>query len=149
MASSMQHQPASSNSSSDVDQRYAMYDEKKRKRMISNRESARRSRMRKQQHVEELCAQRALLQKEQIACNQKIDAVSQGLAAISAENDVLRAQCAELADRLQSMNAILQLWADVNETVVDIPEIPDVLLEPWQLPCPTLPIVASADMLQF
>lgn len=105
--------------------------------------------MRKQQHVEELCAQRALLQEEQIACNQKINTVSQGLAMISAENDVLRAQCAELADRLQSMNAILQLWADVNETVVDIPEIPDVLLEPWQLPCPTLPIVASADMLQF
>nr|GMD19937.1 bZIP transcription factor 53-like [Ipomoea batatas]GMD77085.1 bZIP transcription factor 53-like [Ipomoea batatas]GME09868.1 bZIP transcription factor 53-like [Ipomoea batatas] len=142
-------QPASSGSSSDLDQRYAMYDEKKRKRMISNRESARRSRMRKQQHVEELCSQRTLLENEQSISKQQIETLSEGLARLSAENDVLRAQYAELADRLQSMNSLLLLVAEVNGTVVDIPEIPDVLLEPWQLPCPTQPIAASADMLQF
>ncbi|CAH9112679.1 unnamed protein product [Cuscuta europaea] len=149
MASSVQQQPAHSGSSSDAEQRYAMYDEKKRKRMISNRESAKRSRLRKQQHVEELCSQRALLQNEQSVCKQQIDGLCQGLALLSTENDVLRAQCAELADRLQSMNSLLHLWAEVNETVVDIHEIPDVLLEPWQLPCPTQPIVASADMFPF
>lgn len=105
--------------------------------------------MRKQQHVEELCSQRTVLQNEQNICKQQIDNLSEGLARLSAENDVLRAQYAELADRLHSMNSLVQFWAEVNGTVVDIPEIPDVLLEPWQLPCPTQPIAASADLLQF
>ncbi|KAL3581993.1 hypothetical protein D5086_016325 [Populus alba] len=41
-------------SGSDVDAPNAMIDEKRRKRMISNRESARRSRMKRQKHLEGL-----------------------------------------------------------------------------------------------
>ncbi|CAI9767860.1 unnamed protein product [Fraxinus pennsylvanica] len=143
---STKQQPTSS--SSDVDQRYAVYDERKRKRMISNRESARRSRMRKQQHLDEMVGQASQLQNENNLLSQKINNTTQLYLGVASENNVLRAQLAELTDRLRSLNSVLEIVSDVSGLAVDIPDIPDTLLEPWQMPCPIQPITASVDMFQ-
>ncbi|KAL2507598.1 basic region/leucine zipper motif 53 [Forsythia ovata] len=141
-------QPTSSGSDV-VDERYATYDERKRKRMISNRESARRSRMKKQQHLDELISQTSQVQEENKKLRQMIDGASHLYLNFASENNVLRAQVTELTDRLQSLNSVLQIASEVSGMSFDIPDIPDTLLEPWQLPCPIQPIPASADMFQY
>lgn len=118
--------------------------------MISNRESARRSRIRKQQHLDELLAQISQLKNENNDVMHKIDGATQAFVGVSSENNVLRAQLTELTDRLQSMNCILHVAQEVSGLVMDIPELPDTLLEPWQLPCPVQPVIASyIDMFQY
>ncbi|CAO2826635.1 unnamed protein product [Amaranthus hypochondriacus] len=129
-------QPQQVNSGSDSDPRYANMDERKRKRMISNRESARRSRMRKQQHVDELVKEAQQLKSQNLEISNKIDAVSQIYIGVQSENNVLRAQMVELTDRLRSLNSVLQFMQDISGFAMDIPEIPDNMLEPWQIPCP-------------
>lgn len=126
---------ASSGSESDL--RYANLDEKKRKRMISNRESARRSRMKKQQHMDQLLNQVTTLKLEIAQHSQTIDAVSQRYVAVESENNVLQAHLIELTDRLTSLNSMLQMVEEVSGFSTDIP---DVLLEPWHLPCPLQPL---------
>lgn len=124
-------------------------DERKRKRKISNRESARRSRMRKQKHLDELVAQEKQVQEENKSLRQMIDSASQMYLNFSSENNVLRAQVSELTNRLQSLNSVLHIASEVSGMTFDIPDIPDALLEPWQLPCPVQPIPASADIFQY
>ncbi|KAL5557984.1 hypothetical protein UlMin_034195 [Ulmus minor] len=94
------------NSGSDEDLQLLM-NQRKRKRMESNRESARRSRMRKQQHLDELVAQVAQLRKENNQILTSINITTQHLVNVDSENSVLRAQMAELTHRLQSLNDIL------------------------------------------
>jgi len=137
-------------SGSDGDPRNGgVVDDKKRKRMLSNRESARRSRMRKQQHLDELLGQASQLQKENTLVSQRIEAASHMYVGVASENNVLRARLSELADRLQSLNSVLEIAEEVSGLALDIPQFPDTLLEPWQLPYPTQPITASADMFQY
>ncbi|PIN15602.1 hypothetical protein CDL12_11746 [Handroanthus impetiginosus] len=123
-------------------------DERKRKRKLSNRESARRSRMRKQQHLDELIVQVNQIQEENKKVRHMIDGATQRYLNFASENNVLRAQVAELTDRLRSLNSLLQIASEVSGLAFDIPDIPDTLLEPWQLPCPIQPIPASADVFQ-
>jgi len=136
-------------SGSDGEQRYAKLDERKRKRMISNRESARRSRMKKQQRVDDLIKQASQLQNENKLISQKIDTVTQMFVGVANDNNVVRAQLSELTDRLHSLNSVLHIAEEVSGLAMDIPEIPDALLEPWQLPCPIYQITASSDMFQY
>lgn len=124
-------------------------DERKRKRKLSNRESARRSRQRKQQHLDELMAQESKIQEENKKLRQMIDSASDLYINFASENNVLRAQVVELTDRLRSLNSVLQIASEVSGLAFDIPDIPDTLLEPWQLPCPIQPIPASADMFEY
>ncbi|XP_073138381.1 bZIP transcription factor 53-like [Henckelia pumila] len=128
---SSKQQPSSSGS--DVEER-------KRKRKLSNRESARRSRMRKQQHLDELLAQERRIADDNKKLRQTIDETSQLHGDLASKNNVLRAQVAELTDRLRSLNSFLQVASDVSDLVFDIQDIPDSLLEPWQLPRPIQPI---------
>ncbi|KAK4367261.1 hypothetical protein RND71_015141 [Anisodus tanguticus] len=127
----------------------AKFDERKRKRMESNRESAKRSRMRKQQRLEKLMSEKTQLQNQNGLCHERIDSVERNYRVLDAENNVLRAQLAELTERLDSLNSLTRFWVDATGFPVDIPEIPDALLEPWQLPCPIQPIDASSGMFQF
>ncbi|XP_073300478.1 LOW QUALITY PROTEIN: bZIP transcription factor 53-like [Primulina huaijiensis] len=124
--------------------------ERKRKRKISNRESARRSRMRKQKHLDELIAQEKQVHEENKKLRQMIDSASQMYLNFSSENNVLRAQGSELTGRLQSLNSVLFIASEVSGMAFDyIPSVPEALLEPWQLPCPVQPIPASADIFRY
>ncbi|KAI3434306.1 BZIP domain-containing protein [Psidium guajava] len=94
------------NSASEGDLGVVM-DQRKRKRMISNRESARRSRMRKQKHLDDLGAQVAQLSEENHQIGTNINIATQHYSGIQAENSVLRAQVSELSNRLESLNEII------------------------------------------
>ncbi|WOL00288.1 hypothetical protein Cni_G09001 [Canna indica] len=124
-------------------------DERKRKRMVSNRESARRSRMRKQQRLDDLMNQEAQLKQHNGEISMQIDLMTQQYTSVESENAVLRAQLSELTERLRSMNSVLRFLEEFSGTTMDIPEIPDPLLTPWQLPCPVHPIMANDNMFQF
>ncbi|KAK8529951.1 hypothetical protein V6N13_102841 [Hibiscus sabdariffa] len=94
------------NSGSDGDLT-ALMNERKRKRMISNRESARRSRMRKQKHLDDLQAQVTQLRHDSHQILTRVNITTQHYLNVEAENSVLRAQANELSHRLQSLNEII------------------------------------------
>lgn len=132
------------NSGSDGD----LMDQRKRKRMISNRESARRSRLRKQNHLDELMAQVAQLRKEnqQILCG--LNLTTQHHACVEAENAILRAQAAELSSRLQSLNEIVSFLGAANdgfpveEPAYGVAEMAGLVNYAWN--CSSQPIVMTA-----
>ncbi|ONH94031.1 hypothetical protein PRUPE_8G267100 [Prunus persica] len=138
--SSVQQQSSSGSDGS------ASVDEKKRKRMLSNRESARRSRMKKQKQMDDLTSEITRLEMSNNQLLQGIEVKERGYAEIESRNNVMRAQVMELTDRLQSLNSVLQIFEEVSGLAVDIPEIPDPLLRPWQVSYPTQLIPASSDM---
>ncbi|OMO74355.1 hypothetical protein CCACVL1_16802 [Corchorus capsularis] len=140
----------------------ALMDERKRKRMISNRESARRSRMRKQKHLDDLMGQVTQLRKENHEIMTRINLTTQHYMNVEAENSVLRAQANELSHRLQSLNEIIGFLNgssnehnnnfDVHEdlsstsTSFGFPEpAADSFLNPFNLAYLNQPIMASAD----
>jgi len=95
------------NSGSDEDLQQLVMDERKRKRMQSNRESARRSRMRKQKHLDDLMGQVTQLRKDNSQILTAINVTTQHFLNVEAENSVLRAQIGELTHRLDSLTEIL------------------------------------------
>ena len=124
-----------------------LMDQRKERRMLSNRESARRSRMKKQKRLGDLINQVTQLKAENKQILTKINVVMQNYDAVEAENSILRSQVMELTERLKSMKSTLQFIEDFSGMDMDIPEIPDPLRRPLQLPCPLHPIMSSADML--
>lgn len=140
---------ASSGSGSDVGHTNVGIDERKRKRMESNRLSAQRSRMKKQKQVEDLIGQVTQLQNANVELVERINVTTQSYVDVESRNNVLRAQVMELTDRLRSLNSVLQIVEEVSGLAIDIPEIPEPLMEqPWQVPIPIQPILANADMFQ-
>ncbi|GMI68913.1 FLORAL TRANSITION AT THE MERISTEM3, G-BOX BINDING FACTOR 5, basic leucine-zipper 2 [Hibiscus trionum] len=144
----------SSSSSEDFQQ---ILDEKKRKRMVSNRESARRSRMRKQNHLDELMGQVSELTKHNNQILTSINVASQLYSKVEAENSVLRAQMSELATRLQSLNEIIDLINPSNgvlesgnfdQTAYYHPH-DDAFVNPWNSFSVNQPFMASADMIMY
>lgn len=128
-------------------------DQRKRKRMLSNRESARRSRQRKQKHLDDLMTQVCQLAKENNQIRTSMNMTSQVYLNIEAENSILRAQMAELNQRLESLNDIVNY---VNSTT-GLFEIGDStqtthdnsLMQPWSSPYMNHPIMASADIFMY
>ncbi|KAA8531920.1 hypothetical protein F0562_006363 [Nyssa sinensis] len=137
------------NSGSEEDLQH-MVDQRKRKRMISNRESARRSRMRKQEHLDGLTAQSGQLRNENNHILTNMSITNQLYLNIEAENSVLRAQMAELTHRLQSLNEIINYLNSNNNGFFEtegaqINENGFLNLNPWNLLSVNQPIMASAD----
>ncbi|CAI9116808.1 OLC1v1018066C1 [Oldenlandia corymbosa var. corymbosa] len=156
------------NSGSEGDLQLLM-DQRKRKRMQSNRESARRSRMRKQKHLDDLTAQVAQLSNENSQILSTISATTQQYLNVEADNSVLRAQMMELSQRLESLNEILNYINggnnsnnnNCNEMMFQSSSIMDHHLQPnpetfmtnpWNSIYPNQPIMASAaaaDMFHY
>lgn len=153
------------NSGSDEDLQ-ALMNERKRKRMISNRESARRSRMRKQKHLDDLVAQVSQLQNENHQILTRVSITTQRYLNVEAENSVLRAQANELSHRLQSLNDIIDSLNGCNNNIggadgggdcggfnvatIGFNEMVDhSFINPFDLAYLNQPIMASADNNMF
>lgn len=140
-----------------------LMDQRKRKRMQSNRESARRSRMRKQKHLDDLLAQVTQLSKENNQILTSMNVTTQQFLNVESENSVLRAQMMELTQRLQSLDDIINYMnsntANANamfeietlEQQQSFNPADNFLNNPWNLMyLNQQPIMASAhDMFQY
>ncbi|KAH7845469.1 hypothetical protein Vadar_002597 [Vaccinium darrowii] len=135
-----------------------LMDQRKRKRMESNRESARRSRMRKQKHLDELIAQVAQLKNENNQIVHTMSITTQQCLNVEAENSVLRAQFGELSQRLESLNNILNCLNTTSGSssgglfeIDDFEGIPESYLEnnSWNLMSLNQPILASPDLFLY
>ncbi|KAI3462842.1 hypothetical protein Pfo_019505 [Paulownia fortunei] len=95
----------SSNSTSDEadEQQLSIINERKQRRMISNRESARRSRMRKQRHLDELWSQVVWLRNENHQLIDKLNHVSERHDLVLQENAQLKEEASELRQMLSDM----------------------------------------------
>ena len=100
--------PASSSSGSQGSSR-AVYsvDERKMRRMISNRESARRSRWRKKRHLEDLTTQVIGLKTENRELKTRFAMLMHQLILVSGENDQLRSESITLLARLSDLYRFL------------------------------------------
>ncbi|KVI06536.1 Basic-leucine zipper domain-containing protein [Cynara cardunculus var. scolymus] len=127
---------------------------RKRKRMQSNRESARRSRVRKQKHLDDLTDQINQMKKDNTQILTTIDVTTQQFVQVEAENSVIRAQMGELSQRLDYLNEIINL-INCSSSTTTAPglfefEQPDFMNNPWNLMyLNQQPIMASAEMLQY
>ncbi|XP_038991403.1 bZIP transcription factor 44-like [Hibiscus syriacus] len=127
---------------------HQLMDQRKRKRMESNRESARRSRMRKQKHLDDLMAQVSQLAKDNSQILSSITFTTQHYLNMEAENSVLRAQMMELSQRLESLNEILHyLNNGVYETEGFETSDERFTTNAFDIPHLNQPIMASADMM--
>ncbi|KAE8671479.1 putative DUF26 domain-containing protein 2 precursor [Hibiscus syriacus] len=99
-----------SNSNSGLDessQTISIIDERKRRRMISNRESARRSRMRKQKHLENLRNQANRLRMENRQLTNRLRFLLYHCHRVRTENDRLRSEQSMLRQKLSDIQQIL------------------------------------------
>ncbi|KAK5811001.1 basic leucine zipper 43-like [Gossypium arboreum] len=93
------------NSTSDEadEQQFCVINERKQRRMISNRESARRSRMRKQRHLDELWSQVVWLRNENHQLIDKLNHVSESHDKVVEENVQLKEEASQLRRMLSDM----------------------------------------------
>ncbi|XVE82963.1 hypothetical protein DITRI_Ditri16bG0047500 [Diplodiscus trichospermus] len=99
------------NSNSDSDEpnqsKSVVVDERKRRRMISNRESARRSRMRKQKHLENLRNQVNRLRMENRELTNRLRFVLYHYHRVRTDNDRLCSEYSVLRQKLSDIRQIL------------------------------------------
>lgn len=102
--------------------------------------------MRKQQHLDEQINQIAQLKNENSRILLQIDLLTQQFLVVDGANAMLRIQAMQLARKLESLNNVLGFVEEFSGLEMDIQEVPDPLLKPWQSPCPGMPIVAYPSM---
>ncbi|KAH6803062.1 basic leucine-zipper 42 [Perilla frutescens var. frutescens] len=95
---------SNSTTSDEADEQNMMIiNERKQRRMISNRESARRSRMRKQRHLDELWSQVVCLRHENHQLIDKLNNASESQDRLLHENAQLKEEASELRQMLNHM----------------------------------------------
>ncbi|WOG89274.1 hypothetical protein DCAR_0208511 [Daucus carota subsp. sativus] len=133
----------SSNSTSDEadDQQISLINERKQRRMISNRESARRSRMRKQKHLDELWSQVVWLRSENHQLIDKLNDFSERHDQVLQENAQLKEETSELRQMLTDMQ--------LNSPYHNLSNLEDIPCDTNYLKSesPNLPISNSKDLL--
>ncbi|KAE8705390.1 Basic leucine zipper 43 [Hibiscus syriacus] len=87
----------------DDHQAVSIVDERRQRRMISNRESARRSRMRKQKHLDELWSQVIRLRNENQSLIHKLNHVSECHDLVLQENSRLKEEASDLRQTLTGL----------------------------------------------
>ncbi|KAG8366986.1 hypothetical protein BUALT_Bualt16G0025500 [Buddleja alternifolia] len=85
------------------EQQLSIINERKQRRMLSNRESARRSRMRKQKHLDELWSQVVWLRNENHQLLEKLNHASERHDQVIQENAQLKDEALELRQMLTDM----------------------------------------------
>ncbi|KAL3721927.1 hypothetical protein ACJRO7_034299 [Eucalyptus globulus] len=111
----------------------AAVDERKRRRMVSNRESARRSRMRKQRHLENLRNQVNRLKVQNRELSNRLRLVLYHCYLLRRSNDQLRSEQSMLRHKLSNMQQILLL-----QQLQQQQNIPS-----W--PCNSTPIIETCE----
>lgn len=129
-------------SESDADARYLGSDEKKRKRMLSNRESARRSRMRKQKHLEDLTREMGALERENREIIKAYKEKVHGHLGLQSENEALLAEKAALMNHLNGMESMIGSFNKSGPCQ----RFSSAVQEPWQAHSSSQQIMASASM---
>ncbi|KAI4337078.1 hypothetical protein L6164_015533 [Bauhinia variegata] len=100
--------PGSPNSGSQESNRsVCSTDERRRRRMISNRESARRSRWRKKQHLENLTNKANRLKMENRQLKSQFGMIMHHHLLVSGQNEQLRSESISLLTRLSDLYRIL------------------------------------------
>ncbi|KAL7606777.1 bZIP transcription factor 11 [Lactuca sativa] len=156
MASSSGNSSQIQNSGSDED----LLHQRKRKRMQSNRESARRSRIRKQKHVDDLTDQINQIKKDNAQILTTINVTTQQFVHVEADNSVLRAQMGELSQRLDYLNEIINLmnnnYTNTNCTngasttgLFEFENHDDFMNNPWNLMYLNQQPIMAAEMLRY
>ncbi|KAL7231629.1 hypothetical protein ACSBR2_009795 [Camellia fascicularis] len=102
-----QNKTNSSSCPDDPNQPASVIDERKRRRMISNRESARRSRMRKQKHLENLRNQVNRLSVGNREMMNRLRLVTHHSQLVRRENERLRLESAMLREKLWAVHQVL------------------------------------------
>ncbi|XP_021906709.1 basic leucine zipper 1-like [Carica papaya] len=142
------------NSVLEKDARYAVItDEKRRKRMLSNRESARRSRLRRQKQIEDLVNEIALLNRKIQEGNKRFDIIMESNKAVESENNVLRAEKTRLANymfhlEIMILNSCMQVGSSsvagcsCDGQSSEKMASPELCRVPWQVGGATQPIIS-------
>ncbi|GMJ08373.1 basic leucine-zipper 1 [Hibiscus trionum] len=152
----MSYVPPMMSSGSEADARGMDMDEKKRKRMISNRESARRSRMKKQKLLEDLVTETSSLKVEIHNNSNKYEVLMQKTVALESENNGLKVQQMELAQYLRKLEMMQTRIELLQFNLMNQPgrsfcdQIADPKVESWQCHGSNQPaIMASTQMLNY
>ncbi|PIN12868.1 hypothetical protein CDL12_14521 [Handroanthus impetiginosus] len=125
---------SSTSSEDDQENRYkTIIDEKKRKRMISNRESARRSRLKREKHIKDINDQMTYFTTRNNQMVQKIDEIAQSYTSIQSENKILRMQVEELKKRQELLQELLVSYQNSSYVcdAVGMGNYQDYLVKPW------------------
>ncbi|XP_057768562.1 basic leucine zipper 43-like [Salvia miltiorrhiza] len=95
---------SSNSTTSDEAEEMSIINERKQRRMISNRESARRSRMRKQRHLDELWSQVVCLRNENQHLMEKLNHALETHDRLLRENAQVKEEASELRHMLANMH---------------------------------------------